>query len=249
MRKISDLISYLHVWFIFFPVFSIATVLMSSLAVILAVSGKPRLGSRIAGTLWARISILMTFSKTEVLGREKIDPNQSYVIVANHLSTFDIFLIYGRLGLDFKWVMKQEIKYYPFIGYACDKLEHIFIDRSNTESAVHTLLTAEERIKDGVSVFFFPEGTRHRKLGRFKKGAFRMALDLNLPILPVTIVGSEKIIPSKSIKIFPGHAQLIFHDPIDIQGYTNENLRDLVELSHDIVMAPLVKKEAIAQPV
>ncbi|MCA9735116.1 MAG: 1-acyl-sn-glycerol-3-phosphate acyltransferase [Deferribacteres bacterium] len=239
MRRISDLLSYIHLGLIFIPLFSLATVFFGSLAVVLSLLVNPVVGSRIAGTLWARVSMWLTFSRVEVLGREKIDPLQSYVVVANHPSAFDIFLIYGRLGLDFKWVMKKEVRNYPVIGYACEKLEHIFIDRSNTEIAIETLHAAESKIKNGVSVMFFPEGTRHARIGQFKKGAFRMAMDLSLPVLPVTIVGSEKIIPPKSIKIKPGHAQLIFHDPIETKKYNN--LRDLVQNSHDIVMSPLVK--------
>ena len=240
VKKIVDVLLFLYLWVVVFPLFAVTTVVCGFIAVSLSFVGYPKFASRFAGGIWGRISAWLTISRVKVRGREKIQPGQSYVIVANHPSAFDILLVYGWIGLDFKWVIKKEVRKYPILGYSCYKLGHIFIDRSNTEAAIRTLQEAKKKINNGISIFFFPEGTRHNQIGQFKKGAFRMALDLNLPILPVSIVGSEKIIPAKAIKVRPGRAELIFHDPIAVTEYQNDRLRELVEKSHHIVMAPLV---------
>ncbi|KAA3609323.1 MAG: 1-acyl-sn-glycerol-3-phosphate acyltransferase [Calditrichaeota bacterium] len=241
MKRILGFLFFIYQLVVIFPVFGIATAICGFIAVSISVLGYPSFASQFAGSIWGRVSVWVTLSRISVSGREKIKEGQSYVIVANHPSAFDILVVYGWIGLDFKWVIKKEVRKYPILGYSCHKMGHVFVDRSNTDAAIKSLQSAKSRIRDGVSIFFFPEGTRHKEIGQFKKGAFRMALDLELPILPVTIRDSEKIIPSKSIKVRPGHAEMIFHDPIETSDYNHENLRELVEKSHDIIMAPLKK--------
>jgi 1-acyl-sn-glycerol-3-phosphate acyltransferase len=182
----------------------------------------------------------------KVTGKHNIVKTQSYVIVANHQSQYDIFVIYGWLGVDFKWVMKQELRRIPGIGIGCEKVGHIFIDRSNHEKAVASLHAAKEKIVNGTSVIFFPEGTRSKdgSVGKFKKGAFKMAIDLKLPILPITITGTKEILPPKTIDLFPGKAQMIIHEPIDTSSYTEANLDDLIDLTHGVIESGLIEVAA-----
>lgn len=169
---------------------------------------------------WAKSNVAVAFAKVKTTGLENIDPKQSYIVVANHQSLFDIFVIYGWLGIDIKWVMKKELRKVPVLGYCCEVLNHVIIDRSNREAALASLEHSKQYIVDGTSIVFFPEGTRSKtgKLGPFKKGAFRMALDLDLPILPVTILETNKILPSGSTRLLPGTAKMIVHPPIPLNG-------------------------------
>ena len=114
---------------------------------------------------------------------------------------------------------------------------HIFIDRSDRNAALTSLNAAKERIAGGTSVLFFPEGTRNPtgKMLPFKKGAFRMALDLGLPILPVTITGTRRILPTKTIKLFPGRAELIIHPPVETADYDNTDLKELMERVRGVI--------------
>ncbi len=228
-------------WLIFAPYLAVSTLFFGSLTVVLAVVTNPRITSFICGTVWSRLNGYLTPIRVRVTGRGNIDPTQSYVIVANHQSQYDIFVLYGWLGIDFKWVMKQELRKVPGIGIGCEKVGHIFIDRSNHEKAVASLRAAKEKIVNGTSVIFFPEGTRSRdgSLGVFKKGAFKMALDLRLPILPITIVGTRDILPTDTVDLFPGCARMIIHKPIDIAGYTNDNLGELVDRARGVIESGL----------
>ena len=139
-------------------------------------------------------------------------------------------MLNARLGIDFKWVMKKEIKKIPGIGFGSQALGHIFIDRSSTKAAIETINSIKSKIKEGTSLVIFPEGTRSRTLEMlpFKKGAFWFAFDLNLPILPVTINGTREILPSGTMNLLPGKAEIIIHPAININEYSKDTMPDLI---------------------
>ena len=236
MKKLLRILYKPYKWLIFGPFLVCTTFILGPLAVGCAALFGPRAAS-VFGVVWARLNSLVTPILVRVTGRENVDKKQSYVIASNHQSQYDIFVLYGWLGIDFKWVMKQELRKVPALGIACEKIGHIFIDRSNTAAALKSLEEAKSKVVDGTSVIFFPEGTRSRdgNLGKFKKGAFRMALDLGIPILPVTISGTRSILPTKSIDLFPGRASMTIHPPVDLAGYDTGNLRDLMEKTREII--------------
>ena len=162
MRRILHLLYQPYKWIIYIPFFGLSTAVMGSLALILNPILGPKISSALAGVWWARVNSFMAPMSVTVRGRENIDPQQSYVVVANHQSQFDIFVLYGWLGVDFKWVMKMELRKAPFLGPACHSLGHIFIDRSNPKAAIASLQEAKRKIANGTSVLFFPEGTRSK---------------------------------------------------------------------------------------
>lgn len=228
-------------WLVFFPILALTTSFFGSMAVVLALVLSPRMASQICAVTWARINSWMTPMLVSVVGRDNIDERQSYVVVSNHQSHFDIFVLYGWLGIDIKWVMKAELRKVPFLGYSCEKLEHIYIDRSNHDAAVNSINQAKSRIVNGTSVIFFPEGTRSRtgKIQEFKKGAFRFALDIGVPILPVTIVGTKHILPKGTLDLFPGRARMIIHQPIQVDGYSHDDLAELTEKTRTTIQSGL----------
>jgi len=128
-------------------------------------------------------------------------------------------------------VIKQEMRSVPGLGIGCEKVGHIFVDRSNRKAALASINAARSKITNGTSVVFFPEGTRSRDgtLRQFKKGAFRFALDLDLPILPVTIVGTRELLPSDSVDLLPGKARLIIDEPILVDGLDGKDIPRLME--------------------
>ena len=196
---------------------------------------------QVAGIVWARFNSFITPMFVSVVGKENIDPSRSYVVVGNHQSQYDIFVVYGWLPIDFRWVMKIELRKVPIIGYYCFKAGHIFIDRSNSKAAIDTINAAKSRIKDGTSVFFFPEGTRSGtgRLIEFKKGAFKFAIDMGLPVLPVTIIGTRDILPDRSVDLVPGNAALVIHKPIEIDGYTMDNIGELADRARQAIQKGL----------
>ena len=241
MKKVLYLCYQPYKWLFLLPFFIVNSVFFGILAVVISLVINQKLGSFIGGVSWARVNSFLTPISVKVTGKEKINKRQSYVIVANHQSAYDIFVLYGYLGIDFKWVMKKEIRKIPGVGFGSNAVGHIFIDRSNSKAAIETIAAAKSRIKDGTSVVIFPEGTRSKdgQLLAFKKGAFRFAFDLDLPVLPLTINGTDKIMPTGGLNIFPGKARLIIHDPIDINRFKPERINDLIQETRSAIQSGL----------
>lgn len=241
MKKTARFVYQFYKWLIFVPFLGLTTVIASLSGIGLNVFVSQRLASRWCGTLWGRLNCIAIPVFTRVTGREHLDKNRSHIIVANHQSLVDILVIHGWMGIDVKWVMKKELRKIPFMGLCCEKLGHIIIDRSNTEAALTSINAAKNQISDGACVFFFPEGTRSRngRLGPFKKGAFRLALELGLPILPVSIRGTRKILRPDTMDLTPGLAEIIFHPPIETAGNDIDQLPVLIDQARDAIQSSL----------
>jgi len=238
MKKILHLLYQPYKWLVVIPFFILSTLIFGIIAATVAFLVNTRVASFMGGVIWARLNAWMAPIFVKVSGRENIDRKQSYVVIANHQSAFDIFVLYGFLNMDFKWVMKQELRKVPGIGLGCEKVGHIFIDRTNHESSLKSLGAARKKIVNGTSILFFPEGTRSTDgiIGNFKKGAFKMALDLDLPILPVTIIGTKDILPNKTLDLFPGKVLMTIHEPIPVKNYSEENINELIQTSREVMV-------------
>lgn len=227
-------------WFFILPLLIVSTTVCGILAILTSLFISPRAGGYFA-VRWARINSFFTPMTVTVGGAENIEPDVSYVIVANHQSLYDIYALYGWLGVDFKWVMKKELAQVPILGLSCKILGHIFIDRKDSKSAVETINLARKKIVNGTSVLFFPEGTRssNGKLGDFKKGAFKMAIDMGISVLPVTINGTGAILPKGSLDLMPGNVSMIIHKPIPVNSYREENIGQLLDRTKITIAASL----------
>lgn len=168
---------------------------------------------------------------------EKLDPKQSYVFVANHQGSFDIWLIYGYLGRNFKWLMKKELEKVPLVGTACKKANHIFVERGNSAKIKQMYDEARRILRSGMSLCVFPEGRRTMdgQMGPFKKGAFVLAQDIKLPIVPLRIDGSFDVLPrTKGINFVHRHQlTLTIHEPIPFDE--NKELSEMIQESYDII--------------
>ena len=151
------------------------------------------------GRLWGIVMCRLCLFPVHVEGRENIKPGQSYIFMSNHQGAFDIFLIYGFLRRPFKWMMKKSLRKVPFVGYACEKADFIFVDNSSPAAVQQTMEQAREILRDGMSLMIFPEGTRTKtgEVGRFKKGGFILAQEVGLPIIPITLDGPFQVLPVK----------------------------------------------------
>ena len=230
MKRIGIWLYQVYIWLIFYPVGLLITMMAGWTTMLVAVIWSPRIASRYIAATWGRIICWMTPVRVTVEGAGNADPLKTYVVVCNHQSQYDIFLVYGWLKLDLKWVLKAEIRKIPGVGIGCEKAGHIYVDRSNPELARKAVRDALDSVGDGVGVLFFPEGTRspNGKMLPFKKGAFRVATSQKLPILPVTLVGTRDIQKPKSLVIVPGKIQMVIHPAIEVSGA--EDAEDVLEL-------------------
>ncbi|MBK3518489.1 lysophospholipid acyltransferase family protein [Carboxylicivirga marina] len=239
MKKIAYWLYQPYKLLFFLPVFAVSSLLFSFLAAGFSMIVNPKAGS-FWGATWARVTGYMTPIFVNVSGRHHIDKKQSYVIVANHQSGYDIFVLYGWLGIDFKWIMKKELRQAPGIGYASHKVGHIFLDRSSPRAAMESIEEAKKKLKNGTSVVIFPEGTRSgsNQMKQFKKGAFKVAFELGLPILPITLIDTYKVY-KKGLNLLPGSVQMVIHQPIDTSAYLEQE-NELLKLTHSTIQSALV---------
>ncbi len=207
-------------WLIFVPLVVILTVLGAALAIPLSMIAGPGVASRTVAANWARLVTWLAPARVRVRGRENLQPGQSYVVVSNHRSQFDIPVVYGFSGLDMRWIMKAEVLKIPLIGRGAVAVGHVPIRRDDPDDARERINRVLSDIRGGKGILFFAEGTRSRDgtLGRFKKGAFRVAIDRQLPILPITINGTRRIMPPGTIKLVPGEVELVIHPPVSTEG-------------------------------
>lgn len=232
----------LYQWLIAIPILVVITIIVA-----LATSvGSILFGGKWWGyyppKLWAKCWCLMFFVKVEVKNRELIDRSTSYVFIANHQSAYDIFSIYGYLGHNFKWMMKKSLEKIPFVGFACRCAGHIMVDRSSASAIKQTMDNAKETLREGMSLVVFPEGARtwNGKMRAFKKGAFKLAADFNLPLVPITINGAFDVMPRYSYRIRPcKRITLTIHQPI---MPTEEHYEETMEKCYESIHSDLVEK-------
>ena len=207
---------YIYFILIACPLLLVTTVLICLTIIIGTAIGNGSFWGYYPAMIWGKIFCLLSLVRVSVKGRENIDKLTSYVFVANHQGAYDIFSVYGYLGHNFKWMMKKSLRKILLVGYTCHKSGHIFVDRSSPAAIRSTIETAKERLRNGMSLVVFPEGSRTftGKMGPFKKGAYLLALEFNLPLVPVTIDGSFKVMPRTSKLPRPGHIVLTIHKPI-----------------------------------
>ena len=179
---------------------------------------------------WARGILFASRINVTVNGLANIDPGQSYVYMANHQSNFDIPVLLAHLPVQFRWLAKAELFKIPIFGRAMRGAGYVKIDRFNQESAFESIKEAGSRMKNGVSVMIFPEGTRSRdgKIRPFKKGGFIMAVDSGVPIVPVILQGTRSIMEKSSLKINTGEVILNIATPIATSGFARDNKDDLI---------------------
>ena len=155
----------------------------------------------------------------------------------NHQSEFDILALVTTLGIQFRWIIKQELRKVPMFGYALYAARNIFIDRSDPSRAVQSIHAGVDRLPAGVSVMFFAEGTRSAdgSIQAFKKGGFMLAIEKGLPVLPVTVNGSRRVLPKKSLVFHPGPIEVVVSDPIPTRGY-HETMPALIERTRQAII-------------
>lgn len=242
----ARLVYLAYFWLLFMPALVLVTVVLGAVCLATAPFIGPRAAGQLTAVPWSRFGLMFSGVNVRISGREHIAPNQSYVIVANHLSHYDIWALYGWLGVDIRWVAKKEVRSIPVIGVACDVgLGHVFIDRGDHRAALASLEAAKTRISHGTSIIFFPEGTRSAdgRLKPFKKGAFRMAQDLDLPILPVTIEGTHHVLPKGSALVTPGNITVTIHAPLPAPSKDTASADEMMRRSQAVIEAALAEGE------
>lgn len=231
----------IYLIFIAIPILLVVTILAALATIIGSMVGCSRNFGYWPGHIWAKIFCALSLVRVTLIGRDKINKKTSYVFVANHQGAYDIFSIYGYLGHNFRWMMKKGLEKIPLVGYSCRVSGHIYVDNSTPSAVRETMETAEKRLAGGLSVVVFPEGARTRDghLHKFRRGAYSLAMEFGLPVVPVTIDGAYKVLPIGGILPRPGHIKLTIHDPIYPGEGGRHELAELMEKSYEAIASAL----------
>ena len=230
--------TYIFVWVV------LTTIFWGIIAII--ISFFTRTGNPVhnIARIWAKGILFASRIRVNVKGLKNIDPSQSYVYMSNHQSNFDIPVLLAQLPVQFRWLAKAELFKIPLFGRAMRGAGYVEIDRFNQESAFRSIEEAAGKIKNGVSVMIFPEGTRSRdgRIRPFKKGGFVMAVDAGVPIVPIILQGTWDIMEKSSLRINTGEVVLNIEKPITTTRYSRENKNDLIQMVHQVICDRFEKK-------
>ena len=187
---------------------------------------------------WSDLNIALNpYWKLMVSGLENIDRKKTYVIIANHLSQADIVLLY-QTRMQFKWVAKSPLFAVPVLGWCMTLCKHIKLERGSLSSVKDIYRKAATWLRSGMSVLFFPEGTRSENgdMKEFQNGAFKLAIKENVPILPIAIRGTHNTLPKGSwlfntnitlrLKVLPS---------IDVSGYSPADFAALRDRAREAI--------------
>jgi 1-acyl-sn-glycerol-3-phosphate acyltransferase len=188
---------------------------------------------------WSKIILFISGVKVKIIGIGNINKNRSYIVVSNHQSLFDIPVIIANFPLSVRMIAKKELFWIPIFGWAIYIAGHISIDRGSGRKAKRSLEKALEKIsKKRFSVVVYPEGTRSPdgEVKEFGKGAFRLAFESKLPILPVAIKDSRKVLPRGSLRINRGEIKIVIGKPISTENIEKRELNKLKDKVRSEIM-------------
>ena len=193
--------------------------------------------------IWNRDMLKIVRAKVQIFNPEQVNftDDRAYIIMSNHLSLYDIPLIFAAFpGVSVRMIAKKELFSIPVFGWGIKAGECISIDRNNHRQALRDLEIAKQKMLSGIKIWIAPEGSRSRtgQLGVFKKGGFKLAINTKAMIVPVTIVGSDKLLPAKTFDFSVGEAITVhIGKPIDAGSYSLPELPDLMQVVREQIQA------------
>lgn len=228
-----------------------STIFLGPLTVVLAYLTRKGDMPHLVARAWGNVNLWAAGVKVHVRGLENIDPKASYVYAANHQSWFDIFAILGRLPVQFRWLAKEELFKFPFLGAAMAAIGYVPIDRTDRRKAFASIDQAARKVRGGTSIVIFPEGTRSPNgvLQDFKKGGFALAMKSQRPMVPISICHSHRIMPkSEGLKIQPGEIEMVIGKPIPTKGLETRDRSFLMSALREAIRENLPVSEGGRRP-
>ena len=186
--------------------------------IIILVSPLDRKGNLVhyIGKFWSLINLYLPGTRVALRGKEKIEKGRAYIIMSNHQSLLDPWVLIGKLPLQLRWIIRSGVKKMPVFGYALERMGHVYVDRTKRKGTAASLEKAVKKLNEGSSVVVFPEGTRSKdgQLLKFHKGGAIIAFTSGALILPVTVNGSRYVLPKGTLALMPSKIEIIVGDAI-----------------------------------
>ncbi len=189
---------------------------------------------------WSWLILATTGVSVEVTGLDHLPRDRTFIFVSNHQSIYDIPVIFATLPYQLRIIAKESLGSFPFLGWHLRRNGHLLVDRRNPDRA-GILRRWRALVGEGLSLIIFPEGTRSAdgRVGRFKPGSFLLAVEAQLPVVPLSIDGTRHVMRKGRLTTSPGHARLVVHEPINTAGLAVADARRLAEQVRDVIAQDL----------
>jgi 1-acyl-sn-glycerol-3-phosphate acyltransferase len=186
--------------------------------------------------LWSWLILATTGVSVELSGLERLEPGKTYIFVSNHQSIYDIPVVFASLPYQLRIIAKESLGHFPFLGWHLRRTGHLLVDRRNPDRS-GILKRWKALVGQGLSLIIFPEGTRSRdgRVGIFKAGSFLLAIEAGLPVVPLSVDGTRRVMRKGQLMTCPGHATLVVHSPIETTGLGVGDARELASRVRGIV--------------
>jgi 1-acyl-sn-glycerol-3-phosphate acyltransferase len=229
-----------HWWrtvFYLLPAISLYTIVFGSVSLVSTLFDRGGDTAHRCARAWAWMILKTTGVGVRVTGLEKLDRTRSYVFAANHQSIYDIPILFTALPFQIRIVAKESLGRIPFLGWHLRLAGHLLVDRSKPGAGVVKKMA--NLVSERHSLIVFPEGTRSPDgaVQRFKGGSFILALDAEVPVVPISIAGSRHVMTKGQLTVHPGTVPVTVHDPIETRGVPRDGVRDFAERVREIIRA------------
>src|SRR5438034_7133968 len=242
-----------HWWrtvFYLIPAISIYTIVLGAASIASSLFDRGSFAHRCARA-WSWLILKTTGVRVRVEGLERIAPGTTYVFVSNHQSIYDTPVLFASLPYQLRIIAKASLARFPVLGWHLKRGGHLFVDR-RTPDRSGILKRWRALVSEGLSLIIYAEGTRSPdgRVARFKAGSFLLAIEAQLPVVPVAIVGTGRIMPKGRLRTEPGRVTLIVHDPIaplSLETPTVHDAKLFAERAHALVVATVESRQPGSQ--
>jgi 1-acyl-sn-glycerol-3-phosphate acyltransferase len=228
-----------HWWrtvFFLIPAIGVYTIALGTLSLASSLFDRSGHFAHGCARLWSWLILATTGVSVDLQGLGRLEPGKTYIFVSNHQSIYDIPVVFSSLPFQLRIIAKESLGSFPFLGWHLRRTGHLLVDRRNPDRS-GILKRWKALVDQGLSLIIFPEGTRSQdgRVGIFKAGSFLLAIEAGLPVVPLSVDGTRRVMRKGRLMTCPGHATLVVHAPIETSGLEVGDARFLAQQVREIV--------------
>ena len=221
--------------FFLIPAITVYTIVLGALSLVSTVFDRRGYSGHACARQWSRLILKTTGVRVAIEGLDRVTPGTTYIFVSNHQSIYDIPVIFASLPYQLRIIAKESLSRFPVLGWHLKRGGHLFVNRRHPDRT-GILKRWRALVSEGLSLIIFAEGTRSwdGRVMRFKAGSFLLAIEAGLPIVPLALVGTRRVMPKGRLRTEPADVRLIIHDPIPTSAAADPNTHDAKALAERV---------------
>jgi 1-acyl-sn-glycerol-3-phosphate acyltransferase len=231
-----------HWWrtvFFLIPAITVYTIVLGAVSIASSLFDRRGYTAHRCARAWSWLILKTTGVRVTVEGLERVTPGTTYIFVSNHQSIYDTPVVFSSLPFQLRIIAKESLAKFPVLGWHLRRGRHLFVDRKHPDRA-GILRRWRALVSEGLSLIIYAEGTRSSdgRVARFKAGSFLLAIEAQLPVVPVAVIGTRAVMPKGRLRTEPADVRLVIHDPIQppaVEAPTTADAKALADRVHAIV--------------